>query len=178
MPDTLSDRLDEADAQSLDRRRLSPHSRRALAEAIRADDTDTALRVVFEILTGETPAAYPLTRDISGTVRVGAGVFDGVDDDESVAVSVTLTHDDGTVRDTTVWLPTAGSAEYRVSDCQSGGWTVTVGDVRAVSDRVDATQRERSLSIVTSDGGVMRVDRQTPVGEVVEGAAVGLGGES
>ena len=78
-------RLSADEDKQVDRPRVSDHSRRLLAEAIRRGETEVALRTLFEVLTGERPEQYPTVRDVVG----GSAIADGVTD-KRVRFAITL----------------------------------------------------------------------------------------
>ena len=69
-------RISADEEEQIDRRRVSDHSRRQLAEAIRRGETKTALREFFEVLIGETPDKYPTVRDVVGDTAIADDVTD------------------------------------------------------------------------------------------------------
>jgi hypothetical protein len=54
----LAERESERNANTLDRRKISDNTRKELANAIDAGNTDLAFKIIFEVLTGEAQTDY------------------------------------------------------------------------------------------------------------------------
>lgn len=168
-------RLSKHKAEQIDRRRVSDHSRRLLAEAIRRGETEAALRTLFEVLTGKRPEQYPTVRDVAG----GSAIADGVTDKR---VRFELTLDGPETVNTNAYdghgwqvreLP---PGEYAVSASLSAVYTYDMDTFEQTEYVVEDATVELSNTTMTID------PTATPIGEEVTApdvslTALTLGGE-
>ena len=168
-------RLKADEEQQIDRRRVSEHSRRQLAEAIRRDESEAALRKLFNILTGETPEQYPTVRDVTGTTTIAADVTD-----KHVRFTITL---DGP---TSVETNAYDDNGWQVRELPPGKYTVSASvDTVYTYNETMMEQTEYAIedATVKLSEGTMTIDpTATPIGEQipapdVELTALTLGGE-
>lgn len=168
-------RLNADEEQQVDRRRVSDHSRRKLAEAIRRGETDTALRTLFEVITGKTPEQYPTVRDVAG----GSAIADGVTD-KRVRFELTL---DGPE---TVNTNAYDGHGWQVRELPPGEYAVSAS-LSAVyaydMDTLEETEYVVEDATVELSNTTMTIDpTTTPIGEQVTApdvtlSALTLGGE-
>jgi hypothetical protein len=165
------ERMERRDENRLDRREVSALSRRTIAEAIHHGDHDTALAHLFEIVTGDRPAAYPPQRRTRGEVSVAAGVADALPAGAVVAVDVTVGDESASAAPSVpepdgYTTPRLEDGEYPVSAAVEG---VYVSDTEAVS----RTEYEVVSSSTTVAFSTVQVDSTAvAIGEPVAGPAV------
>ena len=160
-------RLNTDEEQQVDRRRVSDHSRRKLAEAIRRGETETALRKLFEVLTGKRPEQYPTVRNVAG----GSAIADGVPD-KRVRFAITL---DGPETLTTNAHDERG---WQVRELPPGEYDVSVSVVRVYAydaDTLEQTEYEIDDATVELSESTMTIDpTTTAIGEQVTAPKVTL----
>ena len=168
-------RLNADGEQQIDRRRISDHSRRELAEAIRRGETETTLRTLFEVLTGKRPEQYPTVRNVAG----GSAIADGVTD-KSVRFEVTL---DGPE---TVKTNAYDGHGWQVRELPPGEYAVSASLSAVYTYDMDTSERTEYVvedATVELSNTTMTIDATaTPIGEVVTApdvslTALTLGGE-
>jgi len=76
---SLNERLQEDKDNVLDRREISPLTRREIAECIHHDNPQNALAKIFNVLTGEMVDDFGLWRDVEGTVELADAVVTELD---------------------------------------------------------------------------------------------------
>lgn len=132
-----------------------------MAEAIRRGETDAALRIMFEILTGETIDQYPTRRDIHGETAIADGVTD-----KRVRLAVTI---DGPV---TQEVRAYDDRGYEIRDLPPGEYEVS-GAVDSVYTYDEATLEQTIYQIesqhVTPTASTITIDpTETPIGRIVK----------
>jgi len=166
--DKLTDRLQRDRDHSVDRRRVSEHSKRYIAEAVRSGETDTALRAMFEVLTGDVVGDHPTVRTVEGEIALGADV--NLAEDRSVVLDVSLA---GASQSAYI-SPSYGGA-YRFADLAPGEYSLSasVVEVREYDqETLDVTTYEVSDATLDYDAAVTVDADRTPIGDAVIGPTV------
>ena len=166
MTNKLSERLQADEENSVDRRKVSAESKRRIAEAVRRNNTDAALRNLFEIVTGDVVADHPTVRDIDGQITLGTDVT--IEDNQSLILSVSL----GEQTDK-AYLNNTGGA-YRFAELPPGEYqlSVTVQTLREYDmETLESTDYDADATL-TYDTTVMIDAEQVAVGESVSGPEI------
>lgn len=164
-------RMERREENRLDRREVSTLSRRAIAEAIQHDDYGTALGHLFEIVTGDPPAAYPPQRRVRGEVSLTAGTADALPAGAVVVVGVGVGGESASAtpsaEETGVYTtPRLEDGEYAVSAAVK---SVYVSETEGLS-RTEYEVVSSSTNVASSP---VRVDSTAvAIGEPVAGPAV------
>ena len=168
-------RLSADEDKQVDRRRVSDHSRRLLAEAIRRGETEAALRTLFEVLTGERPEQYPTVRDVVGNSAIADDVTD-----KRVRFNVTL---DGPETVTTNAYDDLGwqeselpPGEYDVSASVTEVYTYDEETLERTEYIIEDATVELSESTMTIDPTTTLIGEQVTAPDV-RLSALTLGGE-
>lgn len=170
----------EEEANSVDRRRVSPESKRRIAESIHRGETDAALRELFEVLTGDRVDAWPPVRDVVGEIRLADA--DTLDTNRSLicevrvgdAVTQCVVDNDG--------------GQYRLAGVAEGEHTVAVGPLfvreydadtldttRYEIDSIDVSQPQTQVDVTTE---TVPIDETVTVAETsIDGCTVGAKSE-
>lgn len=153
---TLPERLQTEQEQTLNRQRMSDHSRRKIAEALYHDNPETALQTVFKVLTGEPISEYPPTRDIDGNISLGSGV--SLADNEYLSGTVTVGE-----RSDNVYVNDSGG-KYEVTKLTDGSYPVSLqlSEFRKYnSGTFDITRYEISDANVAYSSDTVAIDTTT-----------------
>jgi len=152
----LTERLTEDKAHSLDRRKISDESVRHIAEAIHYDNTDAALRRIFEVLTGDTIDQHPPIRDIKGEIIFGKDV--SLKENQIVVVEV------GLGEETDQTYVDGEEDRYSFREYEEGKYTLSasVVEVREYDmDTLESTRYEVSDSSISLSSKSVTVDPQS-----------------
>lgn len=165
---TLLERLQTEKERSLDRRRISEHSRRKIAEALHHDNPQDALESIFEVVTGESIATYPPVRDIQGEFSLGSDV--SLTENQYLLVEVTI--GDKTQRQ----YVDATSDTYTFSEYEDGTYSVAVQvtELREYDpDTLDMTRYNITNATTTLSADTVTVDTiAVAIGTDIQGPTV------
>jgi len=170
MSDKLTDRLQQDRNHSVDRRRVSEHSKRYIAEAIRDGDTESTLRAMFEVLTGDVVSDHPTVRDVTGDINLGSDVQ--LSDNQTLTVKLSL----GDMNETAYVSPTYDS-QYYFSELPPGDYSLSVRltKIREYDfDMLDVTEYDISDATVDYTTAVTVDPTQVAIGTDVTGPTVSI----
>jgi hypothetical protein len=168
MSEKLIDRLQRDRDHSVDRRRVSEHSQRYMAEAIRDGETDAALRAMFELLTGDVVTDHPTIRPVEGEIALGADAT--LAENRSVVLDVSLAG----ASEAAYISPSYGGA-YRFDDLAPGEYSLSasVVEVREYDqETLDVTTYEVADATLDYEAAITVDADRTPIGDAVVGPTV------
>lgn len=171
MAKTLTERLQDDKENILDRREISPDSRKQIAENIENENYKKALVCLFDVIVGEEVDKYPPVRNVVGSIQISDSAIESLDG-RRLQLVITLGNKNRSV------VLSESSSEYTFKDVEEGSYSFSASNESGVvyeydEDGMDRIEYEiESIDISTEFESVDVDSTEVEYGEDIVGSEI------